>query len=61
MLPFENLIFNFIPDYIDGIESRGFVTASVLAHKNKIGFIPIRKVCKLRHKVIGINYQLDFD
>ena len=60
MLPLEKLILNIKPDYIAGIESRGFVTASALAYKNEIGFIPIRKGGKLPEKVIGINYQLEY-
>ena len=38
MFPLENLIFNFKPDFIAGIESRGFETASALAYKNQILF-----------------------
>tara|TARA_Y100001968_G_scaffold332281_1_gene389794 strand:+ start:2287 stop:2805 length:519 start_codon:yes stop_codon:yes gene_type:complete len=60
MLPLEKLITNTRPDYIAGIESRGFITASALAFKHKIGFIAIRKPNKLPGKVIGINYQLEY-
>ena len=60
MLPLEKLIFIAKPDYIAGIESRGFITASALAYKNEIGFIAIRKPNKLPGKVIGINYQLEY-
>ena len=60
MLPLDNLITAIKPDYIAGIESRGFITASVLAYKNKIGFIPMRKPNKLPGNVIGINYLLEY-
>tara|TARA_B100000579_G_scaffold309641_1_gene259292 strand:+ start:497 stop:1015 length:519 start_codon:yes stop_codon:yes gene_type:complete len=60
MLPLQKLISTCKPDYIAGIESRGFITASALAFKNEIGFIAIRKPNKLPGKVIGINYQLEY-
>ena len=60
MLPLEQLISTFKPDYLAGIESRGFIIASALAFKNQIGFIPIRKSNKLPGKLIGIDYQLEY-
>ena len=60
IIPLKKLVSSTKPDYIAGIESRGFITASVLAFKNEIGFIPIRKAHKLPGKVIGINYQLEY-
>ena len=60
MIPLEKLISIINPDYIAGIESRGFITASALAFKHDIGFIAIRKPNKLPGKVIGINYQLEY-
>ena len=60
MLPIQKLLSDAKPDYIVGIESRGFITASALAFKNEIGFIPIRKPNKLPGKVIGINYKLEY-
>tara|TARA_Y100001968_G_C19364835_1_gene721918 strand:+ start:61 stop:579 length:519 start_codon:yes stop_codon:yes gene_type:complete len=60
MLPLQNLITEIRPDYIAGIESRGFITASALAFNLDIGFITIRKANKLPGKVIGINYQLEY-
>tara|TARA_Y100001968_G_C19298732_1_gene687953 strand:- start:157 stop:675 length:519 start_codon:yes stop_codon:yes gene_type:complete len=60
MLPLEQLISTSKPDYIAGIESRGFISASALAFKNEIGFIAIRKPNKLPGKVIGTNYQLEY-
>tara|TARA_Y100001968_G_scaffold301348_1_gene313545 strand:- start:1753 stop:2271 length:519 start_codon:yes stop_codon:yes gene_type:complete len=60
MLPMQKLLFDANPDYIAGIESRGFITASALAFKHQIGFIPIRKPNKLPGNIISINYQLEY-
>ena len=60
MLPLEKLISTLRPDYIAGIESRGFISGSALALKLKVGFIPIRKPNKLPGKVIGVNYKLEY-
>ena len=48
------------PDFIVGIESRGFIIGTGLAIKQKIGFIPIRKKCKLPGDVVGVNYSLEY-
>ena len=60
MLPLQKLVSLKNVDYIAGIESRGFISASALAFKNSIGFIPIRKANKLPGKVIGIDYELEY-
>ena len=60
MLPLQKLISKKKPDYIAGIESRGFIAASALAFKLGLGFITIRKPNKLPGKVIGINYKLEY-
>tara|TARA_Y100001968_G_scaffold282537_1_gene280552 strand:- start:41 stop:559 length:519 start_codon:yes stop_codon:yes gene_type:complete len=60
MIPLQNLIYSSKPDFIAGIESRGFISASALAFKHDIGFIPIRKAKKLPGKVLGVNYQLEY-
>ena len=60
MLPLQKLISTSKPDYIAGIESRGFISASALAFKLEVGFIPIRKPNKLPGKVIGVNYKLEY-
>lgn len=60
MMPLEKLISTLRPDYIAGIESRGFISGSALALKLELGFIPIRKANKLPGKVIGINYKLEY-
>tara|TARA_Y100001968_G_scaffold313336_1_gene337437 strand:+ start:653 stop:1171 length:519 start_codon:yes stop_codon:yes gene_type:complete len=60
MMPLERLISSLRPDYIAGIESRGFISGTALAFKNEVGFIPIRKRGKLPGEVIGINYKLEY-
>tara|TARA_B100001250_G_scaffold203873_1_gene174861 strand:- start:20 stop:538 length:519 start_codon:yes stop_codon:yes gene_type:complete len=60
MMPLKKLISSEKPDYIAGIESRGFISASALAFTLEVGFIPIRKPNKLPGKVIGVNYKLEY-
>ena len=60
MIPLEKAISTCKPDYIAGVESRGFIVASALAYKNEIGFIPIRKPNKLPGDLIGVNYELEY-
>ena len=60
MLPLQKLISTEKPDYIAGIESRGFIFASALAFKLEKGFITIRKPNKLPGEVIGTNYKLEY-
>ena len=60
MLPLQKLISTLEPDYIAGIESRGFISASALAFKLQVGFLPIRKPNKLPGKVISIDYKLEY-
>ena len=60
MLPLQKLVSDTKPDYLAGIESRGFIAASALAFKNEIGFISIRKANKLPGEIIGINYKLEY-
>ena len=60
MLPLQQLISTTKPDFIAGIESRGFISASALSFKLEVGFIPIRKPNKLPGQVIGVNYKLEY-
>ena len=48
------------PDYIAGIEARGFILAPVIAHKIGVGFIPIRKAGKLPYRVVKETYNLEY-
>ncbi len=43
-----------------GIESRGFIFGSLLAHKLNCGFIPVRKPGKLPAEKVSIAYSLEY-
>jgi adenine phosphoribosyltransferase len=47
-------------DLVAGIESRGFITGAVLAHKLGAGFVPIRKPGKLPAETISEEYALEY-
>lgn len=47
-------------DAFVGIESRGFILASLLAGHFKKGFIPLRKAGKLPPPVISQSYELEY-
>jgi len=47
-------------DYFAGIESRGFIFASLLASHHKKGFIPIRKAGKLPPPTVKKSYALEY-
>ena len=47
-------------DVVAGIESRGFITGSVLAHRLGVGFVPIRKPGKLPHKTISAEFEKEY-
>ena len=48
------------PDYIAGIEARGFILGAALAYRLGMGFLPIRKPGKLPYKVVRQSYQLEY-
>lgn len=48
------------PDYIVGIESRGFIIGTALATRQRMGFVPIRKRGKLPNEIVGVNYSLEY-
>jgi len=50
----------FKPDYVIGMESRGFIFGAPLAYKLGTGFIPVRKKGKLPAPVYSIEYQLEY-
>lgn len=43
-----------------GIESRGFIFGTAVAHELHCGFIPIRKVGKLPYKTVSVEYELEY-
>ncbi len=47
-------------DKVVGIESRGFLFGTLLAHKLNAGFVPIRKPGKLPYKTLKEPYQLEY-
>ncbi|MDX2096137.1 MAG: adenine phosphoribosyltransferase [Leptolyngbyaceae cyanobacterium bins.59] len=50
----------FSPDYIVGIESRGFIFGAPLACRMEIGFVPVRKPGKLPGAVHQVEYDLEY-
>ena len=48
------------PEYIVGMESRGFIFGAALAYKLGIGFIPIRKPGKLPAAFWSVEYALEY-
>jgi adenine phosphoribosyltransferase len=47
-------------DFVAGIESRGFIFGSLLAHELNAGFVPIRKQGKLPHETMQQEYELEY-
>ena len=47
-------------DVVCGIESRGFIFGTALAHHLKKGFVPIRKPGKLPWKTASESYDLEY-
>ena len=48
------------PDYVMGIEARGFIFAPAVAYKIGAGFIPVRKPKKLPGATERITYDLEY-
>ncbi|MGB5595954.1 MAG: adenine phosphoribosyltransferase [Crocosphaera sp.] len=51
---------NLSPDYIVGMESRGFLFGVPLAYQLNAGFIPVRKPGKLPAAVHKVEYELEY-
>jgi len=51
---------NLQPDYIVGMESRGFIFATPLAYQLNAGFVPVRKPGKLPAPTYSVSYQLEY-
>ncbi|MCU0535506.1 MAG: adenine phosphoribosyltransferase [Hydrococcus sp. Prado102] len=49
-----------VPDYVVGMESRGFIFGTPLAYQLNAGFIPVRKSGKLPSAVHAIEYELEY-
>jgi adenine phosphoribosyltransferase len=48
------------PQYILGMESRGFIFGTALAYRLGLGFVPIRKPGKLPAAVHSVEYTLEY-
>ncbi|WNZ25944.1 adenine phosphoribosyltransferase [Leptolyngbya sp. NK1-12] len=48
------------PNYIIGMESRGFIFGAPLAYKLNAGFVPVRKPGKLPAAVHAAEYELEY-
>ncbi len=48
------------PDFVVGMESRGFIFGAPLAYKLEAGFIPVRKKGKLPAEIHAIEYALEY-
>ncbi len=48
------------PEYIIGMESRGFIFGAALAYQLGIGFVPVRKPGKLPAAVHSVEYALEY-
>ncbi|MEN3014255.1 MAG: adenine phosphoribosyltransferase [Endomicrobiia bacterium] len=42
------------------MEARGFIFGSVVAHKLRCGFVPVRKKGKLPYRTVSIEYELEY-
>jgi len=51
---------NLSPDYVIGMEARGFIFAPLLAYGLQAGFVPVRKPGKLPAAVHTIEYELEY-
>jgi adenine phosphoribosyltransferase len=57
---FEEKCSHLNPDYIVGMESRGFIFGAPLAYRMNIGFVPVRKPGKLPAAVHSVEYELEY-
>ena len=48
------------PEVVVGIESRGFIFGTPVAHELGVGFVPVRKAGKLPGEVRGVDYDLEY-
>ncbi|MDO9090954.1 MAG: adenine phosphoribosyltransferase [Burkholderiaceae bacterium] len=48
------------PDVVAGLDARGFIIGSVIAHQLGVGFVPIRKKGKLPYTTVSETYELEY-
>jgi adenine phosphoribosyltransferase len=51
---------NLVPDFVVGMESRGFIFGTPLAYQLNAGFVPVRKPGKLPAAVHTVEYDLEY-
>lgn len=49
-----------LPEYIIGIEARGFIFGAALAYQLNAGFVPVRKKGKLPAEKYSLEYDLEY-
>lgn len=47
-------------DLVAGVDARGFIVGSVLAHELNLGFVPVRKKGKLPFDTVAEEYVLEY-
>lgn len=60
MARMAEIVAEYKPDYLAGLESRGFLFAAPLALKLGCGFLMLRKPGKLPGEVVGLDYTLEY-
>jgi adenine phosphoribosyltransferase len=55
-----DLVRQYQPDVVIGMESRGFIFAAPIAYQLDAGFVPVRKLGKLPGQVISTEYDLEY-
>lgn len=50
----------YTPDYVLGMESRGFILGTPVAYNLGVGFVPVRKPGKLPAPVHTVEYDLEY-
>ena len=57
---FVHRYFDARPGVVAGLDARGFIIGSVLAHELNAGFVPIRKQGKLPFTTLQESYELEY-
>jgi adenine phosphoribosyltransferase len=47
-------------DVVVGMESRGFIFSAPMAYRLGVGLVPVRKLGKLPHETLSIEYALEY-
>ena len=55
-----DLVRQYRPEVVIGMESRGFIFAAPIAYQLDAGFVPVRKLGKLPGQVISTEYDLEY-